>query len=242
MHAPRCARAPRTRAPADRARSRPCHPARQVEVVDGSARDERLLALLQKHHGAKGRTNRILIFVLYKKEAPRVEGLLKRKGWRASAIHGDISQAQRTAAVEGFKAGTVPLLIATGARSSSGAGCVWGAARARRRPCMRLAAHGTAQACSRQAACLPTRRLPTRMPGAWRPCTNTHRTRHTHTHTHTQTQTHTHTHTRTHTHTHTHTHARTHSHAHAHARAPQTLPRAAWTSPTWRSSSTTASR
>jgi ATP-dependent RNA helicase DBP3 len=49
----------------------------------------------------------------YKKEAPRVEALLKRKGWKAAAIHGDISQQQRTAAVEAFKAGTCPLLIAT---------------------------------------------------------------------------------------------------------------------------------
>lgn len=52
--------------------------------------------------------------MLYKKEAPRVEALLKRRGWDAAAIHGDISQAQRTAAVEAFKAGTCPLLIATG--------------------------------------------------------------------------------------------------------------------------------
>jgi len=85
----------------------------QVEVVEGNARDDRLLALLQQHHGAKGRKNRIIIFVLYKKEAPRVESLLKRKGWNAAAIHGDISQVQRTAAVEAFKAGTCPLLIAT---------------------------------------------------------------------------------------------------------------------------------
>ena len=42
-----------------------------------------------------------------------MEQLLKRKGWSAVAIHGDISQAQRTAAVEAFKAGTIPLLIAT---------------------------------------------------------------------------------------------------------------------------------
>lgn len=75
------------------------------------ARDDRLLALLQKYHSS--RSNRIIIFVLYKKEAPRVESLLKRKGWKAAAIHGDISQAQRTAAVEAFKAGTCPLLIAT---------------------------------------------------------------------------------------------------------------------------------
>jgi ATP-dependent RNA helicase DBP3 len=83
----------------------------QVEVVEGNARDERLLSLLAQHH--KSRKNRIIIFVLYKKEAPRVEALLKRRGWDAAAIHGDISQAQRTAAVEAFKAGTCPLLIAT---------------------------------------------------------------------------------------------------------------------------------
>jgi hypothetical protein len=82
-----------------------------VEVIDPAKRDDRLLQLLQKHHSS--RKNRIIIFVLYKKEAPRVEGLLKRKGWNAAAIHGDISQGQRTAAVEAFKAGTVPLLIAT---------------------------------------------------------------------------------------------------------------------------------
>jgi hypothetical protein len=32
---------------------------------------------------------------------------------QCAAIHGDISQGQRTAAVEAFKAGTTPLLIAT---------------------------------------------------------------------------------------------------------------------------------
>ncbi|GFR43801.1 hypothetical protein Agub_g4925 [Astrephomene gubernaculifera] len=85
----------------------------RVEVIEPPARDARLLELLQQYHGAKGRKNRVIIFVLYKKEAPRVEQLLTRKGWKAVAIHGDISQGQRTAAVEQFKAGTVPLLIAT---------------------------------------------------------------------------------------------------------------------------------
>lgn len=83
----------------------------RVEVLEGSAREARLLALLAKHHA--DRSSRIIIFVLYKKEAPRLEATLTRRGWRAAAIHGDISQAQRTAAVEGFKAGTTPLLIAT---------------------------------------------------------------------------------------------------------------------------------
>jgi superfamily II DNA/RNA helicase len=37
---------------------------------------------------------------------------LQRNGWKAAAIHGDASQAARNAAIEQFRAGTVPLLIA----------------------------------------------------------------------------------------------------------------------------------
>ncbi|KAI3424136.1 hypothetical protein D9Q98_009496 [Chlorella vulgaris] len=82
-----------------------------VEVIEDRSRDARLHELLQQYH--KSRSNRVIVFVLYKKEAVRVEQLLQRKGWKAAAIHGDISQGQRTAAVEGFKSGSVPLLVAT---------------------------------------------------------------------------------------------------------------------------------
>ncbi|KAJ0412670.1 hypothetical protein ATCC90586_002300 [Pythium insidiosum] len=82
-----------------------------VEVVDDRARDARVHSLLSKYH--KDRKNLILIFVLYKKEADRVERMLKQKGWNCAAIHGDRSQQQRTEAVEHFKSGKIPLLIAT---------------------------------------------------------------------------------------------------------------------------------
>lgn len=82
-----------------------------VEVIDPFARNDRLLQLLQKHHSS--RKNRIIIFVLYKKEAPQVEQLLQRRGWTCGSIHGDISQPQRTAAVASFKDGSIPVLIAT---------------------------------------------------------------------------------------------------------------------------------
>ncbi|PSC74000.1 DEAD-box ATP-dependent RNA helicase 5 [Micractinium conductrix] len=82
-----------------------------VEVIEDRARDERLHQLLQQYH--KTRSNRVIIFVLYKKEAVRVEQYLSRKGWKAVAIHGDIGQGQRSAAVEQFKSGKVPLLVAT---------------------------------------------------------------------------------------------------------------------------------
>lgn len=40
-------------------------------MIDPRQRDRRLLELLQKYHGPK-RANRIIVFVLYKKEAARV--------------------------------------------------------------------------------------------------------------------------------------------------------------------------
>ncbi|KAL6066746.1 RNA-dependent ATPase [Balamuthia mandrillaris] len=82
-----------------------------VEVMEPHARDERLNQLLRQYH--KSRKNRILIFVLYKKEAPRLESMLRRSGWKAQAIHGDRSQHERTQALETFKNGNTPLLIAT---------------------------------------------------------------------------------------------------------------------------------
>ncbi|KAK9843203.1 hypothetical protein WJX74_008611 [Apatococcus lobatus] len=82
-----------------------------VEVIDPMARQDRLDALLKKYHGS--RKNRVLVFVLYKKEASRIETFLQRRGWKAAAIHGDVSQSLRTQAMEDFKAGTQPLLIAT---------------------------------------------------------------------------------------------------------------------------------
>lgn len=82
-----------------------------VEVVDDRDRDGKLQELLKKYHSS--RSNRIIIFVLYKKEAARVEMSLQRRGWNAAAVHGDVSQAQRTAAVEAFRQGQTPLLVAT---------------------------------------------------------------------------------------------------------------------------------
>eukprot|EP00798_Chlamydomonas_sp_ICE-L_P032483 gene32483-17723_t len=117
-----------------------------VEVVELHARNERLCVLLDKYH--KSRENRIIIFVLYKKEAPQVERLLQARGFKlnmyyksreeriiicvlykkeapqveqllqargfkCASIHGDISQPMRQQAVEQFKSGKIPLLIAT---------------------------------------------------------------------------------------------------------------------------------
>ncbi|KAJ0427826.1 putative RNA helicase [Helianthus annuus] len=82
-----------------------------VEVLEDRARDERLVTLLEKYH--KSRRNRVLVFVLYKKEASRVENMLQRRGWKVVSISGDKQQKARTEALQLFKDGTSPLLIAT---------------------------------------------------------------------------------------------------------------------------------
>jgi len=82
-----------------------------VEVVEERERDGKLLGLLQKHHSS--RENRVLVFGLYKKECARMETMLRSKGWACAAVHGDKGQREREEAVNAFKAGTAPLLIAT---------------------------------------------------------------------------------------------------------------------------------
>lgn len=53
-----------------------------VEVIEPQRRDQRIDELLQKYH--KSRKNRVIVFVLYKKEASRVESLLVKRGWKVS--------------------------------------------------------------------------------------------------------------------------------------------------------------
>ncbi|KAG2633045.1 hypothetical protein PVAP13_2NG290100 [Panicum virgatum] len=80
-----------------------------VEVLDDRSRDSRLLALLDKYH--KAQSNRVLVFVLYKKEAARVETMLQRRGWKAVSVHGDKAQHDRTKALSLFKEGKCPLMV-----------------------------------------------------------------------------------------------------------------------------------
>src|SRR5581483_7235474 len=82
-----------------------------IEVIDNPMdKDRCLLNLLEQYHVKK---NRVLVFVLYKKEVPRVENLLANKGYEVQSIHGDKSQFQRMKALRAFKDGFYPLLIAT---------------------------------------------------------------------------------------------------------------------------------
>ncbi|KAF2739481.1 DEAD-domain-containing protein [Polyplosphaeria fusca] len=84
-----------------------------VEVVEPRNKEFRLLQLLRQYQSGKNKDDRILVFCLYKKEATRVENFIRQKGLRVAGIHGDLSQDKRTASLEGFKRGDVPLLVAT---------------------------------------------------------------------------------------------------------------------------------
>lgn len=82
-----------------------------VECIQMYEKDRKLFGLLEKYHVS--RKNRVLIFVLYKKEAVELQNKIMSKGYAVTAIHGDKSQYDRTAALEEFKKGSTPLMIAT---------------------------------------------------------------------------------------------------------------------------------
>lgn len=85
----------------------------EVEVMDPRDKNDRLMALLKQYQSGKNKNDRILVFCLYKKEATRVEGFIRQRGYNVGGIHGDLSQEQRTRSLEAFKLGKVPLLVAT---------------------------------------------------------------------------------------------------------------------------------
>ncbi len=82
-----------------------------VECVQFFEKDRKLFGLLEKYHSS--RKNKILIFVLYKKEAVELQSKLQAKGYNVTGIHGDKNQHDRTAALDEFKRGVTPLMIAT---------------------------------------------------------------------------------------------------------------------------------
>jgi len=90
-----------------------------VEVLDDwRSKDSRLLAhlrsLAHKKKSTSGSSDvRVLVFVLYKKEASRVEEMLRREGYSVGALHGDMTQSARLETLERFKNGTTGLMVAT---------------------------------------------------------------------------------------------------------------------------------
>ena len=79
-----------------------------VYPVSQALKPALLVSLLRR-----GDITQALVFTRTKHRANRLADHLVQAGVRAERIHGNRSQAQRTAALEGFKAGTYPVLVAT---------------------------------------------------------------------------------------------------------------------------------
>ncbi|KAK4683626.1 ATP-dependent RNA helicase DBP3, partial [Tremellales sp. Uapishka_1] len=89
-----------------------------VEVFNTSfEKDPRLThhlkAHLTAHPSSDAAPTRILVFALYKKEAQRLEGTIRRAGYNVGALHGDMDQNARFRALDNFKSGQVNVLVAT---------------------------------------------------------------------------------------------------------------------------------
>ena len=68
---------------------------------------------LAAHLLTRGTMTQALIFTRTKHRANRLADYLVRSGIKTERIHGNRSQAQRTAALAGFRSGTYPVLVAT---------------------------------------------------------------------------------------------------------------------------------
>ena len=82
--------------------------AHSVYPVLASLKGQLLVELLKQDH-----MNETLVFTRTKHRADRLTKLLNRQGITAERIHGNRSQAQRTKALAGFKAGHFQVLVAT---------------------------------------------------------------------------------------------------------------------------------
>lgn len=85
----------------------------QFVIHINQAEKQALLTLRLKAGFADGSIDRVLVFTRTKHGADRVVRHLNTAGVNSAAIHGNKSQAQRTAALNGFRTGSTPVLVAT---------------------------------------------------------------------------------------------------------------------------------
>ena len=76
--------------------------------VDGGRKTELLLRIVSETPMGS-----VLIFTRTKRRADRVAQQMERSGFQAAVLHSDRSQSQRQAALDGFRSGKYPLLVAT---------------------------------------------------------------------------------------------------------------------------------
>ncbi|MCC7124502.1 MAG: DEAD/DEAH box helicase [Acidobacteria bacterium] len=80
----------------------------EMQTVDGGDKIDWLASFIRRDA-----TGPVLVFVRMKIGADRVARNLQARGIRAAALHADRSQQERLAAVEGFRSGKHPVLVAT---------------------------------------------------------------------------------------------------------------------------------
>ncbi len=85
----------------------------QYGTFVNQAEKQSLLTLSLQSGLASGEIEKTLVFTRTKHGADRVVRHLAAAGINAAAIHGNKTQAQRTRALDGFRAGNVPVLVAT---------------------------------------------------------------------------------------------------------------------------------
>ena len=85
----------------------------EVFKLHDSEKTDALLELLRTRGPDNGRLTQVLVFVNAKIECRRLARQLQKAGINADAIHGDKTQEERTKALDGFKTGTIEVLVAT---------------------------------------------------------------------------------------------------------------------------------
>jgi ATP-dependent RNA helicase RhlE len=87
----------------------PANGIRQVVYpVDASRKRELLIHLIEKE-----KMDQVLVFTRTKHRADHLAEQLERKGKRVAALHSNKSQGARTKALEGFRSGSIQVLVAT---------------------------------------------------------------------------------------------------------------------------------
>ena len=85
----------------------------EVYKLHESEKTDVLLEILRTRGPEGGRLTQVLVFVNAKIECRRLARQLQKAGVNADAIHGDKTQDERMKALEGFKSGTIEVLVAT---------------------------------------------------------------------------------------------------------------------------------
>ena len=81
--------------------------------VQARDKPERLVEVLRAEHGAGGPSNQAIVFVRTKVRCEQLYRTLRDRGMNVRALHGDMTQGARDGVMLAFKAGRLPILVAT---------------------------------------------------------------------------------------------------------------------------------